>query len=90
LAGRKTANKEQPIEVRAEKTWRDVLKAVTAEHGCLVPQGEVTVSVVLSWTREELLGVLKRSGRIISWKWDKGWENGNERRYAVKLDTAQI
>jgi hypothetical protein len=88
MAGRKL--KEQPIEVRAEKTWRDVIKAVTAEHGCLVPQGEVTVQVVLSWTREELLGVLKRSGRIISWKWDKGWENGNERRYAVKLDTAQI
>jgi hypothetical protein len=82
--------KEQPIEVRAEAVWREVQRAVTALHGCLVPQGEVTVQVVLSWTREELLGVLKRSGRIISWKWDKGWENGNERRYAVKLDTAQI
>ena len=88
MAGRKL--KEQPIEVRAEKTWCDVIKAVTAEHGCLVPQGEVTVQVVLSWTREELLGVLKRSGKILSWRIEKGWEDGNNRRYAVRLDTAQI
>jgi hypothetical protein len=82
--------KEQPIEVRAEAVWREVQRAVTALHGCLVPQGEVTVSVVLSWTREELLGVLKRSGRILSWRIEKGWEDGNNRRYAVRLDTAQI
>jgi hypothetical protein len=82
--------KEQPIEVRAEKTWCDVLKAVTEAHGCLLPQGEVTVQVVLSWTREELLGVLKRSGKILSWAWEKGWEDGNLRRYAVTLDTAKI
>lgn len=87
---RKTANKEQPIEVRAEKTWHDVLKAVTEAHGCLLPQGEVTVAVVLSWTREELLGVLKRSGRILSWRIEKGWEDGNNRRYMITLDTAQI
>jgi hypothetical protein len=88
MAGRKL--KEQPIEVRAEKTWRDVLKAVTEAHGCLLPQGKITVPVVLSWTREELLGVLKRSGKILSWAWEKGWEDGNNRRYMVTLDTAKI
>jgi hypothetical protein len=87
---RKTTNKEQPIEVRAETVWREVQEAVTASHGCLVPQGEVTVSVILPWTREELLGVLKRSGRILSWAWERGYEDGNKRRYAVRLDTAQI
>jgi hypothetical protein len=46
--------------------------------------------VILSWAKEEMLGVLKRSGKIISWAQDKDYEDGNNRRYIVTLDTAKI
>lgn len=75
---------------RVSATWATVIEAVTAAHGCLVPQGEITVQVVLSWAKEEMLGVLKRSGKIISWAQDKDYEDGNNRRYIVTLDTAKI
>jgi len=82
------AIKEQNKRVSA--TWATVTEAVTAVYGCLVPQGEITVQVVLSWAKEEMLGVLKRSGKIISWAQDKTYEDGNNRRYIVTLDTAKI
>jgi hypothetical protein len=82
------AIKEQNKRVSA--TWATVIEAVTAAYGCLVPQGEITVQVVLSWAKEEMLGVLKRSGKIISWAQDKEYEDGNNRRYIVTLDTAKI
>ena len=75
---------------RTADTWGAVQDAVTAMYGCLLPQGEVTVQVVLSWAKEEMLGVLKRSGKIISWAQDKTYEDGNNRRYIVTLDTAKI
>ena len=75
---------------RVSATWASVTEAVTAAYGCLVPQGEITVQVVLSWAKEEMLGVLKRSGKIISWAQDKEYEDGNNRRYIVTLDTAKI
>ena len=75
---------------RVADTWSAVTEAVTAAYGCLVPQGEITVQVVLSWAKEEMLGVLKRSGKIISWAQDKTYEDGNNRRYIVTLDTAKI
>ena len=75
---------------RTADTWGAVQDAVTAMYGCLLPQGEVTVQVVLSWAKEEMLGVLKRSGKIISWAQDKNYEDGNNRRYIVTLDTAKI
>ena len=75
---------------RTADTWGAVQDAVTAMYGCLLPQGEITVQVVLSWAKEEMLGVLKRSGKIISWAQDKGYEEGNMRRYIVTLDTAKI
>jgi hypothetical protein len=75
---------------RTAETWKAVTEAVTAVHGCLVPQGEVTVQVILSWAKEEMLGVLKRSGKILAWKQDKDYEDGNNRRYIVTLDTAKI
>jgi hypothetical protein len=37
-----------------------------------------------------MLGVLKRSGKIIRWAQDKDYEEGNNRRYIVTLDTAKI
>lgn len=75
---------------RVADTWGAVVEAVTAVYGCLVPQGEITVQVVLSWAKEEMLGVLKRSGKIISWAQDKTYEDGNNRRYIVTLDAAKI
>jgi len=75
---------------RVADTWGAVTEAVTAVYGCLVLQGEITVQVVLSWAKEEMLGVLKRSGKIISWAQDKTYEEGNMRRYIVTLDTAKI
>ena len=75
---------------RVSATWGAVVEAVTKAHGCLVPQGEITVQVVLSWAKEEMLGVLKRSGKIISWAQDKEYEDGNNRRYFVTLNTAKI
>ena len=75
---------------RTEGVWKTIMDAVTATHGCLLPQGEITVQVVLSWAKEEMLGVLKRSGKIISWAQDKEYEDGNNRRYIVTLDTAKI
>ena len=75
---------------RTADTWGAVQDAVTAVYGCLLPQGEVTVQVILSWAKEEMLGVLKRSGKIISWAQDKTYEDGNNRRYIVTLNTAKI
>jgi hypothetical protein len=75
---------------RTADTWGAVQDAVTAMYGCLLPQGEVTVQVILSWAKEEMLGVLKRSGKIISWVQDKTYEDGNNRRYIVTLDAAKI
>jgi hypothetical protein len=75
---------------RTADTWGAVQDAVTAMYGCLLPQGEVTVQVILSWAKEEMLGVLKRSGKIISWAQDKTYEDGNNRRYIVTLNTAKI
>lgn len=75
---------------RMEEVWKAVVASVMAAYGCLLPQGEITVQVVLSWAKEEMLGVLKRSGKIISWAQDKTYEDGNNRRYIVTLDTAKI
>lgn len=75
---------------RMEEVWKAVVESVTAAYGCLLPQGEVTVQVVLSWVREEFLGVLKRNGKILAWKQDKEFEEGNNRRYLVTLNTAKI
>ena len=87
---RKVKSKEEAEAVRMSAVWRVIQDSATATHGCLLPQGEVTLPIVLSWTREEVLGMLKRSGKILSWAWEKGWENGNERRYAVTIDTAKL
>ena len=87
---RKVKSKEEADNLRMAGVWRVIQDSATATHGCLLPQGEVTVGIVLSWTREEVLGMLKRSGKILSWAWEKGWENGNERRYSVRVNTAKL
>lgn len=75
---------------RMSVAWKAVQDAANVTYGCLLPQGVITVIVVLSWAKEEMLGVLKRSGKIISWAQDKTYEDGNNRRYIVTLDAAKI
>lgn len=82
------AVKEQNKRMAA--VWDSLHDSAMGAFGCLLPQGEVTLKVVLPWTREEVLGELKRSRKIISWAWDKSYEDGNNRRYIVTLDTAKI
>ena len=75
---------------RMASVWDSLHDSAMGAFGCLLPQGEVTLKVVLPWTREEVLGELKRSKKIISWAQDKEYEDGNNRRYIVTLDTAKI
>ena len=61
-----------------------------ATYGCLLPSGEVTVTLVLPWTKEGVLGELKRQGKILAWKLDKDYEDGNNRQYLVTLDADRL
>ena len=75
---------------RMAAVWDSLHDSAMGAFGCLLPQGEVTLKVVLPWTREEVLGELKRSKKIISWAWDKSYEDGNNRQYVVRVDTAKL
>lgn len=75
---------------RMGAVWGALQEVATSVYGCLLPQGEVTLKVILPWTREEVLGELKRSKKIISWAWDKSYEDGNNRQYNVRVDTAKL
>ena len=76
------------------KSYQDTLRAIEDEllatYGCLLPSGEVTVTLVLPWTKEGVLGELKRQGKILAWKLDKDYEDGNNRQYLVKLDADRM
>ena len=76
------------------KSYQDTLRAIEDEllatYGCLLPSGEVAVTLVLPWTKEGVLGELKRQGKILAWKLDKNYEDGNNRRYLVTLYTNRI
>ncbi len=56
-----------------------------AKYGCLLPQHEIDVSVILPWTKESALGMLKRQDKIISWTQDNTYNEGNMRRYRIVL-----
>ena len=76
------------------KSYLDTLRAIEenllATYGCLLPSGEVTVTLILPWTKEGVLGELKRQGKILTWKLDKEYEDGNNRRYLITLDADRI
>ena len=84
---------QTPIKEQG-KSYQDTLLAIEDEllatYGCLLPSGEVTVTLVLPWTKEGVLGELKRQGKILAWKLDKDYENGNNRRYLVTLDADKM
>lgn len=82
------AVKEQNKRIAA--VWDALHDSAMGAYGCLLPQGEITLNVILPWTREEILGDLKRSGKIITWAWDKSYEDGNNRQYNVRLNTNKL
>ena len=83
-----TTIKEQGKSYQA--TLRAIEDDLLATYGCLLPSGEVTVTLVLPWTKEGVLGELKRQGKILAWKLDKDYENGNNRQYLVTLDADRM
>ena len=76
------------------RSYLDTLRAIEdnllATYGCLLPSGEVMVTLILPWTKEGVLGELKRQGKILTWKLDKNFEEGNNRRYLITLDADRI
>jgi hypothetical protein len=76
------------------KSYLDTLRAIEdnllATYGCLLPSGDVTVTLILPWTKEGVLGELKRQGKILTWKLDTDYEDGNNRRYLITLDADRI
>jgi len=72
------------------KVMRAIENNLLATYGCLLPSGDVTVTLILPWTKEGVLGELKRQGKILTWKLDKEYEDGNNRRYLITLDADKI
>ncbi len=76
------------------KAYQDALKiienAMLDKYGCLLPAGEITVSIVMPWTKESILGTLKRQGKIVAWELDTSYEKGNDRQYIIRLDADKI
>lgn len=82
------SNADQAKQFR--DTWRTIEDAIIAEHSFFLPSGEINVTVTLPWTRESVLGLLKRSGKIISWEQQKEFYEGNMRQYRVTVDGDKI
>ncbi|SDP38739.1 hypothetical protein [Selenomonas ruminantium] len=70
--------------------WRTIEDTIFEQHGCLLPAGDITVDVILHWNKEEVLGSLKRRGKIASWVQDREFEDGNMRRYKIIVDSEKI
>ena len=79
-----------PIQDVYKDTLRAIEDTLFETYGCLLPVGEVSVSLILPWTKESVLGELKRRGKILSWEQDKTYEDGNKRRYHITLDADRI
>ena len=82
----KTENQDKSCS----EIWNAIDKAVLDTYGCLLPPGDVTILLELPWTKEKVLGLLKRQGRISSWRLDREYSEGNKRRYLVTVDTDRI
>ena len=67
-------------------TWKAIEDTLFSAYGCLLPSYDVTITLILNWTKEETLGLLKREGKIKSWTQDKTFEEGNNRKYIIPLD----
>lgn len=84
---------QKPIKEQ-NKTYQETIRAIEdsllTTYGCLLPSGEVTVPLIQPWTKEGVLGDLKRQSKILSWQLDKTYEDGNNRRYLITLDADRI
>lgn len=82
--------KKEDLDKSCSEIWNAIDKAVLDTYGCLLPSWNVTILLELPWTKEKVLGLLKRQGRISSWRLDKEYSEGNMRRYLVTVDTDRI
>ena len=60
------------------------------KYGCLLLPGEITVPIVIPWTKESVPGNLKRQGKIVTWELDKTYEEGNDRRFLPWMQRDKI
>ena len=88
MKAKKPPSKDQNQPRQA--TLKTIEDTLLSTYGCLLPSGEVTVTLVMPWTKEGVLGELKRQGKILAWKLDKAYEEGNNRRYLITLDADRI
>ena len=71
-------------------TLRTIEDAIIAEHSFLLPSGEIDITVTLPWTREGILGQLKRNGKILSWEQQREFYEGNMRQYRITVNSDKI
>ena len=71
---------------------KEIRKAATAQYGCLIPDGDIVVTLEAPWTRETFLGTLKRQGTIKKWRQIKEAEvsESNLRKYEVIIDSEHV
>ena len=81
-----------PMVLLSEFTaLKEIRKAAIEQYGCLIPDGNVNVSLELPWTREPFLGSLRRQGMIQQWKQtDKEIAQTNLRHYEVVIDSKYL
>lgn len=83
---KRRARAGKTLDSDSAAVMKEIRRAAEAQHSILMPP-VVTVQVVLPWTREMVLGKMKRSGAITSWKWvDREFSDGNKRRYEIVAD----
>lgn len=78
------------LEKHCRDTWRTIEDTIFNQYGCLLPAGDLTVEVILHWNKEEVLGTLKRRGKITGWVQDREYEDGNMRKYTVTVDSEKL
>ena len=78
-------------KITKEVALKEIRKAAIEQYGCLIPDGNVNVSLELPWTREPFLGSLRRQGMIQQWKQtDKEIAQTNLRHYEVVIDSKYL
>ena len=78
-------------KITEEVALKEIRKAAIEQYGCLIPDGNVNVSLELPWTREPFLGSLRRQGMIQQWKQtDKEIAQTNLRHYEVVIDSKYL
>ena len=87
---KKNIKAKADLEKQYKLTWRRFEDAIIAEYSLLIPSGNLQIIIDLPWTREGILGLMKRSGRIIAREQDKSYENGNLRRYVITVEGESV